>query len=341
MRTVHIELPAQEYAEVLSLKAFGAASHRKILNATEKYGSCRMVVFGKGSTGHTVRDLLGERFLRFVDSETLSELKWLDFDAVLVATSPLHYPSVLRGLAENLPSKEVDAITIFGSSSDVDIALVLETQPRSGTHYTIDNLVRCLGLGYGSVFREDGNAGFRRSRDGRFYYEYREDKRSYIIKSHFFQPLHFPEYRFAKTVFQVSYVFDSYYSWGRMLAMSPKSTAYRLLESSKEWSMLRSYIPLNRQWLSYVRDHFFVRYEDYYRDFNGTIRRISDFLGIPRLEGFAPPRPNMKRTFWSDGYHDLMDENVFLELLREFSEQIRFFWPEKADRLSYRGSRNQ
>jgi len=118
-----------------------------------------------------------------------------------------------------------------------------------------------------------------------------------------------------------------------MLTDQANATDYRLTSLSKEWQILRGYIPLNKQWLQYVSDKFYVRYEDYYLDFDATLNRIARFIGISSLNGFEKPRKNKKRMYWSDNYHLYLEEEVLSSLLQEFYPYILQYWPEKIESL--------
>jgi hypothetical protein len=131
----------------------------------------------------------------------------------------------------------------------------------------------------------------------------------------------------------MSYVMDSYYSWGKILARKREPLDYKLRKDSKEWEILMGYIPQNREWLEYIGEKFHVRYEDYYVDFEATTQSIGKFLGQPSLNGFEKPRKNASRMYWSNEYHRLLDEEVFLTLRDEFYSQIARYWPEKLESL--------
>ena len=128
---------------------------------------------------------------------------------------------------------------------------------------------------------------------------------------------------------------DSYYSWGEMISSESCTSDYVLRNDSKEWEILRSYIPLNKMWLQYISDKFYIRYEDYCLDFDKTIQRIADFISVSSLRGFEKPVRNKKRMYWSNNYHLFLDEEVFSTLVKEFYPFISQYWPEKLKSLRF------
>ena len=310
-----------------------------VINAINEFVEARklerIVLFGSKSTGRALQQILGRRFCDFVDSDSLHKLVNIDFDAIFLATSPLHYEMITGKIVETFEGKPFSIVTLFDTSQSINIKLILETQPRSGTHYTINNLMQCLRWGYGSVFYDFSDSRIRRYGDGRFAIIPRPDISKYVIKAHFTKTLYYPEYRYIKTMFQISYVMDSYYSWGKMISPRSYTSDYVLRNDSKEWEILRSYIPLNKQWLEYISDKFYIRYEDYYLDFDKTIQRIANFIGVPSLNGFEKPRKNNLRMYWSDCYHMFLDKQVFSTLVKEFYPFISQYWPEKLKNLRF------
>ena len=333
MIEINLGIHPKEYAR---LQNFGGLNHEVrdiITQSVESKEMQRIILFGPNKTGEVVKEVLGSRFCGFADSGNLDDLIGAEFDAVFIATSPVHYGVITHKLSEILKNKPVMVVTLFDCSHDINIGLILETQPRSGTHYAINNVMRCLDWGYGSVFKNASAPELIDSKDGYFAFYPDNNTKRYVIKSHFYKPLHYPEYRYVKTMFQISFIMDSYYSWGKMLANRSVVGDYRLTSLSKEWQILKGYIPHNKQWLQYIRDKFYVRYEDYYLDFNTTINRMARFLGIFSLNGFEMPRKNKKRMYWSDNYHLYLEDDVFLLLLQEFYPYIRQYWPEKMESL--------
>ncbi|RLB83734.1 MAG: hypothetical protein DRH17_00845 [Deltaproteobacteria bacterium] len=335
VRTTSLGIPPEEYAYLQNFGRLNEYVENAITQFIEAKRLERIILFGSQKTGKVLQRILGRRFCGFVDSDSLHDLASIDFDVIFLATSPVHYHVITEKIKETFAEKHLQIVTLFDRSQDIDIKLILETQPRSGTHYTINNLMKCLNWGYGSVFDEDLGPGFRRSIDGRFGFIPREDSTEYVIKAHFTTPLHYPEYRYVKTMFQFSYVIDSYYSWGKMLSHRACGLDYKLMSDSKEWEILRSYIPLNKQWLEYISDKFYIRYEDYYLDFGTTIQCIANFIGVPPLKEFEKPRVNKKRMYWSDRYDLFFEEDVFSILANEFYPFIAQFWPEKLENLRY------
>ncbi|MBW2036491.1 MAG: hypothetical protein JRI41_03280 [Deltaproteobacteria bacterium] len=120
-----------------------------------------------------------------------------------------------------------------------------------------------------------------------------------------------------------------------MISSESCTSDYVLRNDSKEWEILQSYIPVNKSWLRYISDNSYIRYEDYYLDFDKTIQRIADFISVSSLRGFEKPVRNKKRMYWSNNYHLFLDEEVFSTLVKEFYPFISQYWPEKLKSLRF------
>lgn len=328
-------LPREDYTYLCDFGRFSERGAARIREFLQERGFKRIVVFGKGRTGKAVRRFLESKCVGGVDSDSLDDILGMALDAVVVATSPVHYPVVSSMLAERFAESRFSLVELFADSQDPVIGLICESQPRSGTHYTINNLRTCLGWGYASVFDDVPSSACHRSSDGRIRYAPGGPgggNGHYVVKTHFTRPLHYPEYRYAKTLFLIGYPFDAYYSWARLLSGYGPGAGYRLVNGSKEWIILKAHIPTNVKWLTYVRNRFFVRYEDYYLDFENVLERIAVFLGFPAsaLGEFANPRKNLDRCYWSDDYNRRFDATVLSVLAKAFYPQIEYHWPEKA-----------
>ncbi|MBN1832772.1 MAG: hypothetical protein JW896_11745 [Deltaproteobacteria bacterium] len=331
-----LDIPVPEYTYLQNFGRFRAQVAHEIATAAAEHCWERICLFGAANTSKALSQILGDRICQRITSENLNSLDVEGWDAIVIATAPLHYPLILKRLGEIAGSFAGEVVTVFETTDANGVRLILETQPRSGTGYTIRNLQACLDLGYASVFDERSTDRMKRSADGRFRFRPSRNGSKYMVKSHFMQPLHYPEYRYVKTMFQISFLFDSYYSWAKILSPSPVPDGYRLEHTSREWNILCSYLPLNAKWLEYIRDKFQVRYEDYYFCFDKTIRRISDFLGSGEWNSFEKPQPNPSRMYWTDTYHPFFDEEVFNTLKQAFLPCIRCYWPEKICSLKYR-----
>lgn len=335
LKIIKLGIPVEEYNAFLDNGRFRPLVFDTIQDAIELYSLNRIVLFGSDRTGHALKDIVKERFCGFINSEMIHVLENLTLDAILIATSPLHYSTTINSLKNVLSRKSIPILFLFDVSKDVDIQLIFETQPRSGTHYTINNLLKCLDWGYGTVFNEKTQKGeLIKSKDRHFGFLPSNKENPYVIKTHFMKPLHYPEYRYIKTIFQISYIFDSYYSWGKMLSGESKDAQYRLTNNSKEWFTLKGFIKLNKRWLEYISDKQFLRYEDYYLNFEKTIKSISAIIGKGDLMGFEKPFKNINRMYWSDNYGKYLDEDVFHHLCDEFYPIISNYWPEKLTALT-------
>lgn len=325
MKIDHAGLPFPEYEHLLDRGSLGASSAEtiRLLIGSSQEG---LLLFGKGKTSEALRDLLGPSITGTIDSSDVPVS--LEGKTVVLATAPLHYRGIIGRLQGASPSR---VVTLFDGKPEIPVRLIFETQPRSGTHYVIDNLTRLAGLGYASVFHS-GAEGLKPSQDGR--YSFVPGAEGYLIKAHFTRPLHFPEYRYLPVVFQVGYPFDCLHSLAKMISDRPDDPEFRLRSDSREWHTIRSYFPLNLQWLDYVADRETFRYEDYYLDFGKVVSRWSRLLGGADLSGFERPRRNDRRCYWSGGYDDLFEPAVRDEIAGVFGPAIRRLWPEKGNEVT-------
>lgn len=330
----NLKIPNEEYFHLLSSGKFNRSEANLIQEYVRSNGYERVLIFGSETTGMAIQKLMGKRFFGFIDSDNINMLLDIDFDAILIATSPVHYPIITETIKDSIPDRSFPIVTLFDTSKSIKILLILETQPRSGTHYTLDNLRRNLGCKYATVFKNSVDQNLIKTRDSKIFFTPGAEDTEYIVKTHFYQTLHYPKYRFEKILFQLSFLFDSYYSWGKMLSNMPSDVPYRLKYDSKEWVTLKGLIKLNKQWLEFISDKHFLRYEDYYLNFEETIKSISAIIGKGDLKGFERPYKNTNRMYWSDNYEKYMDKDVFHHLCDEFHPFISRYWPEKLATLS-------
>ena len=318
-----IGVSAADYDEINITATLTDSARQKIEQFLVNCPYKRLLVFGASITGRAVRTQIGSRFAGFIDSTNVSLSEETEGDCVVIATAPVHVPVVEEVLAAS-PLSGLPVVRLFVENG-LDIRLILETQPRSGTGYTIGNLQRTLGVGFASTFRVDGG---ETTPDGRIMYV-PENCRGYVVKTHFTKPLHYPQYRYCPTLFLLGYFPDTYYRWARMISGTDERDDYRLRSESKEWNVLRGYIPLHVQWLDYIRNKDFIRYEDYYSNFDGVMDILERLLG-ERPQGFEVPRTIKTRIYQSGEYGALMDNTVRAALRHAFRDPIRIYYPEMA-----------
>ena len=334
MMVENLKIPYEEYFHLLSSCEFNRSEANLIQEYIKSMGYERVVIFGSETTGMAIKKLMGKRFSRFIDSSNINALLDIDCDAIFIATSPVHYSIIIKDIDNIIQNRSFPIVTLFDTSKSINILLILETQPRSGTHYTLDNFRRALGCKFATVFNDPTDQNLIQTSDSKIFFTPDSENAEYVVKTHFYQPLHYPQYRFEKILFQISFLFDSYYSWGRLISNVSPGATYRLTSDSKEWITLKGYIKLNKQWLEYISDKLFLRYEDYYLKFEETIKIISDFIGIDNMEKFERPYKNSKRMYWCDNYEEYLDRDVFHHLYDEFFPFISKYWPEKLSTLA-------
>ena len=217
----NLRIPNEEYIHLLSSGKFKSRDSELIKEYVRSNGYERVVIFGSEITGMAIQKLMGKRFFCFMDSANINMHMDIDFDAILISTSPVHYSIITETIKNSIPERSFPIVTLFDISKSINVLLILETQPRSGTHYTLDNLIRNLGCKYATVFNETANRNLVKTRDSKIFFTPAAEDADYVIKAHFYQTLHYPQYRFENVLFQISFLFDSYYSWGKMLSNIP------------------------------------------------------------------------------------------------------------------------
>ena len=319
-----IGIPLSEYDMILAAGGLTDAGREAVARFLEEQPFGRILIFGAATTGRAVREGLGDRFAGFVETSGLGDAAPGSGDCVLICTSPVHAAEVERALADS-PLSGLPVFRLFGDG-EVDIRLIVETQPRCGTGYTMVNLTRSLGLGYASVFEGKGR---RVSADGLFTYAPGAGN-GYAVKAHFTKTLHYPQYRYVPTVYVTGYFPDTYYRWARMISgvADADRDNYYLSADSPEWGRVKGYVPLHCKWLDYIRSREYYRYEDYYSDFDGVMDRFERLLG--QRPAFEPPRVIAGRIYWSGDHDSLMDREVWDYLKRAFAEPERAYYPEMA-----------
>ena len=213
------------------------------------------------------------------------------------------------------------------AENELNIRLIVETQPRSGTDYTMDNITKSLGLDYATVFHlQEGE----RTDDGLIWYIPKRCK-GYAVKTHFTNTLHYPQYRYCPTLFLLGYFPDTYYRWARMLANVPANEKdnYYLSSNAPEWATVKGYIPLHLQWLDYISDKTYIRYEDYFVDFETVMDTFEHIMG-ERPINFERPKRIRSRIYWTDTYQNIMDGEVWDFIETSFRYQVKRYYPEKA-----------
>ena len=319
----NIGIPLSEYDQINT----SAACTKVAENALHKFMQTtpyrRILLFGAGQTGQSVRKFMQGRFAGFVKTATLQDLRGDEGDCVLITTAPIHVDNVERTLAAS-PLAHLPVIRLF-ATEELNIRLILETQPRCGTGYTIRNLQNSLGLGYATTFRVEGGLT---TKDGLAMYKPKECN-GYVVKAHFTKTLHYPQYRFIPTLFLIGYFSDTYYRWARMIANQKHDLRdeYFLKYDSPEWSTIQAYIPLHLKWLTFIRDKSFIRYEDYFINFDGVMNIFESLLGT-RPDNWEKPMQITNRLYWTRKPEKVMDQKVQATLDKEFANHIRHFYPE-------------
>jgi len=121
MKTLHLNIKESAYWRQLTDGILDGQSKDTIIDSMARLKLHRVVVYGENTkTGHALRIALGESFVSYVNEETLGICADLEFDAIIVGTSPRHYPVVSQRLRNMLGEKDFILITCFNESK-IDI----------------------------------------------------------------------------------------------------------------------------------------------------------------------------------------------------------------------------
>ena len=297
--------------------------NKEIANSIRKYVHGNYLIFGDGLTGNAIKNALlinSNDFIGYIDSLGIDTIPG-SCKTIILGTHPVHYETIIESIRCAHQNPKFNIVKVFSENNEIEIKCVVESQPRSGTDYTMRNLMGVYNWGYASTFFDRG----AKSIFHRLSFKEKIGVNGYVAKTHFTTPLYYPEYRYVKTIYLISYIYDSYYSWGKMLANG--DNGYRLLDGSKEWQVLKGYIALNKKWLEFIKDKFIVKYEDYYINFTNTVDRIKQYIGGGDIKYFALPIKNRSRLFWGQcDWTDHFDRKVFDYLKYHFRYPIRCFW---------------
>lgn len=87
------------YRTALSEKQAPEALRAWLRGLLKRHGFEKIVIYGAASgTGGLLQAIVDTAFLAYVTSETVAYLRVVDYDAVLVGTSPSHYDAIVTGL---------------------------------------------------------------------------------------------------------------------------------------------------------------------------------------------------------------------------------------------------
>jgi len=235
------------------------------------------------------------------------------------------------------------------SRSDTDLReIALVTQMRAGTHYL------CLALRLAleaTIYRPNREQRYVLMEDDYVLRGLHADSQTRLPEPNpnlkiYFNHYYHPQRHTLPGVPRINligYPFDSFYSDGVLYSKSaydvgpsgPRAHEYVFRAGSKEWNFLEEYVGENAKWLEELKEgdeDIIIRYEDLFLDFDGCVRRLSEFVG-----GFAnpvpPPIKNSKRMYWTDDYASALDRPALTALWQRFEPGIRRFYPEKVEAL--------
>jgi len=120
MRIVQVGLPNSAYWNQLAKSALEEPHRQAIRRALEDGSLARVLVYGSNhQTGAIARDILGDRFVGYVNNDTLDPGMRVFFDAVVLGVSPRGYKQALARLESTFPGREFAAVALFEDDPDV------------------------------------------------------------------------------------------------------------------------------------------------------------------------------------------------------------------------------
>ncbi|EPR37048.1 hypothetical protein dsx2_0991 [Desulfovibrio sp. X2] len=330
MEVVSLNIPLPCYRQVLG--GHGLEAHH-VSELQNLVGARPVVMFGDGLTAAYFASLI-PNVLCCQTTKTLQVPGSLEYDTIFVGISPSHYADVVDNLALLAGNRELKVILPFERFSP-SIACVVETQPRSGTMYVVNSLMRSLGCNYatthGSEIGTPVFTGYPFEHAGVFF-DLNDTSASHVVMTHFFTRARAERrYRDCKYIRVVGYPFDSYFRWAKNLIARSADENYVLRNTSPEWKNLKQHLLANSLWMVEDTQELVVRYEDFHHDFEGTTRRFRDYLQRDGIT-FKDFR-KVDRMYYSDNYREKMDSIVYGTLKDFFMDAIRCHYPEKVASL--------
>lgn len=175
MKERHLHLCYREYDELLYFRTPSAEATRRIADYVDSAGIRKLYLYGASTTGKAVKEVVGEKFDKFITTENLEEHIPLDCDSIILTTSPIHYEAIKNTLNE-LSLGDIEVVTLFdpyqgpplkpGENTDGNAQrIVLFTVHRAASmfiHHLTHIVTREAGLTYYSYY--NGNfSGFERA----------------------------------------------------------------------------------------------------------------------------------------------------------------------------------
>lgn len=322
-----LNIPFSEYPKMIHGKDIEPEHHALLSNLLT--GQERVVLFGDMGSARFFSRYIAESLVACQTSTTFEFGFHADFDVLFVAVSPAHYQDVLANIPRWTKGKDITVVLPF-EEFEPEIRCILETQPRCGTEYLANSLLRSLDCNYATIFPSETHVFTGTPyRHAGLFFDRTEETKPYVVKTHFFDRARDLAYSDrAKYIRLFGYPFDGVYFWARDVIVHSLDKHYRLLNTSSEWRTLKTHLYENRCWMLEVTDELVIRYEDLHADFSGTTGRIAECLGTK--DNLIMPFIKTDRMYFNDGYQDKMDYTVFCTIKEIFKEPLARFYPEKS-----------
>lgn len=331
----YLEIPFLEYMNSISGKGLSDQALSAIRDALCTVKDVPLLIYGVGFTASAVAELMGNRNVVFVLEDTIRTLRCMN-SPVFVAISPAHYDNVAVRIRE-----ENKSCTIFFPFSQPKIEVVIESIPRSGTHYTYFALCNACHFDKASTFDDLFGEEYIRYR-GNLRLSYPKDTNGYLVFSHIGDEYtdHLLSLN-AKRIYLYSYIFDCVYSWchNKRYQLTGDTTGrfdgYVVSSKSIEWDYVASnFYRIKRQLYASPNFHS-IRFEDYFLDFQSTVRNLSIYLGRNEVMKFEKPDfPFLQRRMYiTDAYEQFFDTVSLRCITSYFEDVLETLYPEKKEAL--------
>ena len=327
-----LNLDFSEYIYALNNFYFRDKTLSKIAKNPLVKEAKRIIIFGKHSLALAIKQGLKEKNVFFDNAETAIGMIAMRNPQLIIFAEPAYPDSALASLVIK-KAEEAGINIIFPFSPDPDIAFILESLPRSGTHYLYNNIVDMLQLSKANV--NEYNWGMPCVEYRGVHFTVTNSKAPYAVFSHNSTPV--SENRWSdklKRIFLFSYPFDHFFSVCWILAnqrnpFTPEIyEKYRIRVDSEEWQSYRTAIFHIKRWFGYIDKYFCLKYESFYREPEKIQQELSDYLCLPLPKPFTAFKPSHKRSYFHDRYSEKFDKEVFDELYTCFKPILDKYYPE-------------
>lgn len=299
----------------------------------------RISLFGRHMMANAMRQISDEKEYFFDNVESIAGMVQLRQPDCVIYTEPA-YCTDLYASKVLYYCKEKSIPVVFPFDPSPDIAFIIESMPRSGTHYLYDNIVNMMKMNKANV--NEYTWGVPCIEHYGVHFTLHSNESPYAVFSHLSTPVRDPRlFKNNKTIYLFSYFFDQIFSycWAHSTVREydnpQRYEDYKVQVDSVEWQGYRKGLFDVIRWLTFVKDQYYLTYESIWQKPEKTKQSISEYLGIPLPRPFTEFKPQNKRCYWHDNYAAKFDEEVFKEICTSLRPFFEKFYPEKLASLNY------